>query len=64
VKLLSQQNPLPTAHPEVLEFPVTLQQDVVAGKTAVGTKIRANQMVATLFNGKVIPIHALQSQTR
>jgi len=39
----------------VREFPVTLRQNVVAGKTPVGTKVEAKLTVATLVDGAVIP---------
>jgi len=39
----------------VREFPVTLRQNVVAGKTRVGTKVEAKLTVATLVDGAVIP---------
>lgn len=44
-----------------LEFPVTLQQKVVAGKTPVGTKVQAKLVVATLVSGVVFPRNALFS---
>jgi len=44
-----------------LEFPLVLQQRVVAGKTPVGTHVQSNLMVATLLNGKVIPRDAVLS---
>jgi hypothetical protein len=37
------------------EFPVVMKENVTAGKTAVGTKIEAKLIVATLVNGVVIP---------
>ena len=37
------------------EFPVTLRQNVVAGKTQVGTKVEAKLTIATLVSGTVIP---------
>jgi hypothetical protein len=37
------------------EFPVVMKQDVVAGKTPVGTRVEASLTLATLFSGKVIP---------
>ncbi len=40
------------------EFPVTMRQKVVAGKTPVGTKVEANLTIATLVDGKVIPMGA------
>jgi hypothetical protein len=43
------------------DFPVILQQNVVAGKTPVGTKVQAKLMIATLFNGTVIPRNAVFS---
>lgn len=42
----------------VQEFPVILQQNIVAGKTSVGSKVTAKLDVATLMNGKVIPRNA------
>lgn len=38
-----------------LEFPVIMRQNVVAGATAVGSKIEAKLAVATLVNGVVVP---------
>lgn len=38
-----------------------LQQNVVAGKTPVGTQVQAKLTVATLLNGKVIPRNAVLS---
>jgi hypothetical protein len=49
------------AVPTVREFPVLLQQKVVAGKTQVGTKVQAKLGVATLVEGKVIPRNAVFS---
>jgi hypothetical protein len=43
------------------DFPVILQQNVMAGKTPVGTKIQARLTIATLFNGTVIPRNAVFS---
>jgi len=40
------------------EFPVAMEQSVSAGKTAVGTKVRAKLVVATLVQGKVLPRNA------
>lgn len=37
------------------EFPVNLRQNIAAGKTAVGTKIQARLVIATLFEGVVLP---------
>jgi hypothetical protein len=44
-----------------LEFPVVLQQKVIAGKTPAGTKVQAKLTVATLFAGVVIPQDAVLS---
>jgi len=43
------------------EFPVTMRQNVVAGKTAVGTKVAARLELATLVKGTVIPQGAIFS---
>jgi hypothetical protein len=52
--LMAQSEPpaprLASAH----EFPVTMQQPVVAGQTPPGTKVRAKLVLATLFEGSVI----------
>lgn len=50
------QNAGPT--PTSQEFPVILQQNVTAGKTAVGTKVQAKLLIATMAGGKVIPKNA------
>jgi hypothetical protein len=55
VSLFSQQNPAPAAP----EFPVVWQQNIVAGKTPVGTKIQAKLDIATLANGTVFPRNAV-----
>lgn len=55
-----QNSPLPVAA-GAREFPIVLQQNVVAGKTAVGTKIEAKLSLATLVNGTVIPRNAILS---
>ncbi|MBZ5656852.1 MAG: hypothetical protein LAO56_16435 [Acidobacteriia bacterium] len=47
--------------PPALEFPVTMEQSVTAGKTPVGTKIKAKLTVATLVNGVVFPKDAVFS---
>jgi hypothetical protein len=59
--LLGQQKPTASAPSGVQEFPVVLQQSVVAGKTPVGTKIQAKLGVATLVDGTVIPRNAVFS---
>ena len=44
-----------------LEFPVTMRRNVVAGATAVGTRVEAKLTVATLVNGAVVPKDAIFS---
>jgi hypothetical protein len=44
-----------------LEFPVILRQNVTAGATAVGTRVRGKLTLATLVNGVVIPPSAILS---
>lgn len=43
------------------ELPVVLRENVVAGKTAVGTKVEAKLVLATMLKGGVIPRDALIS---
>src|ERR1700722_18474581 len=43
------------------EFSVTMRQNVVAGKTPVGTKVEAKLTIATLLKGAVIPQGAIFS---
>jgi len=50
-----------TASGAGLEFPVVLQQKLVAGRTPVGTHIQSNLVVATLVSGKVVPRNAVFS---
>jgi hypothetical protein len=45
----------------VQEFPVTMRQNVKAGKTPVGTKVEAKLTIATLVSGAVIPAGAIFS---
>jgi hypothetical protein len=42
-------------------FPVVMEQNVVAGKAAVGSKIKAKLVAGTLVNGTVIPRNAVFS---
>jgi hypothetical protein len=56
--LLGQQAATPVKEPE---FPVTLQQNVTAGKTPVGSKIQAKLSIATLVDGTVVPRNATLS---
>jgi hypothetical protein len=44
-----------------IEFPVRLEQKVVAGSTPVGTKVRAKLAVATFLKGVVVPEDAVFS---
>jgi hypothetical protein len=66
VPFVGQQSPQsPTTHSSgptsamAQELPIVMEQNVVAGKTAVGTEVRAKLQVATLVNGKVIPRSAI-----
>jgi hypothetical protein len=56
----SQQNQ-PSPGNTTQEFPVILQQNIVAGKTPVGTKVQAKLSIATLVNGTVVPRNAVFS---
>jgi hypothetical protein len=53
--LLAQEKPLNAPVPGAIEFPVIMQQSVVAGKTPVGAQVRAKLQAATLVNGTVFP---------
>lgn len=53
--LWGQQETTPAKSPD---FPVVLQQSVTAGKTPVGSKIQGKLVMATLFEGTVIPRNA------
>jgi len=57
--LLCAQQPPTASTPILKEFPVTLRQNIVAGKTPVGTKVQARLTIATLIDGKVAPIGAV-----
>jgi hypothetical protein len=43
----------------VTEFPVNMQQNVIAGRTPQGTKVEAKLTIATLVGGAVIPDGAI-----
>jgi hypothetical protein len=58
VPMLAQQQPGSSV---ANEFPVTMRQNVDAGKTPVGTKIQTKLVVATLVSGVVIPRDAVLS---
>jgi hypothetical protein len=60
--LLGQEKTAPSAAPPgPQEFPVVMQQNVVAGKTPVGSKVQAKLEVATLIGGTVVPRNAVFS---
>ena len=59
--LLGQQKPEAAKTSQGTEFPVIMRQNVVAGKTPVGTKVEAKLIVATLANGVVVPREATLS---
>jgi len=54
-----QNRPASPPSPAGLEFPVIMRQNVVAGKTAAGTKVQATLAVATLVRGVVVPQGAI-----
>lgn len=58
--MLAQQNQPPAAG-TAQEFPVMLEQNVIAGKTPEGTKVQAKLSIATLVNGTVVPRNAVFS---
>jgi hypothetical protein len=51
----------PLSSASVQEFPVTMRQNVVAGKSPAGTKVEAKLTIATLVKGAVIPEGAIFS---
>jgi len=59
--MFGQQPPGAAASTGGNEFPVTMRQNVDAGKTPVGTKIQTKLVVATLVKGTVIPRDAILS---
>ncbi|HSZ63293.1 MAG TPA: hypothetical protein VK828_15940 [Terriglobales bacterium] len=59
--LLSQQASAPPPSLAAIEFPALMRQNLVAGKTPVGTQIEARLAIATLENGTVIPKDAVLS---
>lgn len=50
-----------SASSAVHEFPVVFEENIVAGKTRVGTKVQAKLAVSTLVNGTVVPRNAVFS---
>ncbi len=59
--LFAQQKSAPQTSTAGLEFPVLMQQKIAAGKTPVGTKVRAKLVIATLVKGAVLPEGAILS---
>src|SRR6202011_258161 len=59
--LLSQQTPATPSSSGGPEFPVTMQQNLIAGVAAVGAKVQAKLVMATLVNGTVVPRDAILS---
>lgn len=57
----AQPNPAAPSSQAAIELPVTMRQNVAAGKTTVGTKVQAKLAVATLVGGVVVPRDALLS---
>jgi hypothetical protein len=57
--LLAQQTPAAPAPSGTHEFPVIMEQNVTAGNTPVGTKVRAKLTLATLVDGAVVPRNAV-----
>jgi len=57
----AQQGPSASRVSQTLEFPVKLQQNVVAGNTPAGTHVQAKLVMATLVDGVVIPDGAVFS---
>ncbi len=61
IMLLGQQPPQSSSPLVGTEFPIFMKQNIVAGKTPVGTKIQAKLVAATLVNGVVVPRDAILS---
>jgi hypothetical protein len=61
VALFGQQTPAAPSSAAGVELPVIMRQNVIAGKTPVGTKIQAQLIAATMVNGAVLPKDALLS---
>ena len=59
IALLAQQTPAAPVPSGTREFPVIMEQNVTAGNTPVGTKVRAKLTVATLVDGAVVPRNAV-----
>ena len=61
ITLSAQEKPETSTPGSMQEFPVILQQTLIAGKTPVGTKVQAKLSIATLLNGIVLPRNAVFS---
>ncbi len=61
INLNAQEKPETPTQGSMQEFPVILQQSLIAGKTPVGTKVQAKLSIATLLNGVVLPRNAVFS---
>jgi len=59
VVLLGQQSATVPASQSAREFPVRMEQNVVAGRTSVGAKVRAKLQMATLVSSVVCPKDAV-----
>jgi hypothetical protein len=59
IPVLAQQTPAAPLASGTREFPVIMEQNVTAGNTPVGTKVRAKLTVATLVDGAVVPRNAV-----
>lgn len=57
----AQERPKPSAHPALHQFPLTLQQSLESGKATIGTKVQGKLVIATMFQGIVIPRNAVFS---
>src|SRR5437899_12447493 len=54
----SQQKPEKPGPGSIQEFPVILEENVIAGKTPAGKKLQAKLAIATWVNGVVVPRNA------
>jgi hypothetical protein len=61
VALFAQQTPAAPGSAAGIEFPVIMRQNVIAGKTPVGTKLQAQVVLATMADGVVVPKDAILS---
>jgi hypothetical protein len=61
VVLFGQTLPQSSGPSTAIEFPIVMKQNIVAGKTPVGTKVQAKLVAATLVNSVVVPRDATLS---